>query len=213
MQLERAGQTYYYPSMRHPATLLFAILLVLLLAGCVSTTTTITIGENGSGSMRLEYVVDRSAYETGVFDSGGALPIPVARSDFENAAAAIDGIRLRQYRTTHGDDTVTVTATLSFDSIDALVSLFGPAWLTVTTDGTTTTWRQLLVPARDAAGESGYLAEDLDRYTMQFEIDPAPPIISVDGGSLVRNGDAAVAEISLGAIARGAQEQYLEVVW
>ena len=199
--------------MRRAIQLLMPVAVVFLLFGCLDSSTTVTIRSDGSGLLTLEYVIERVVFETGVFNSDGLLPIPVAEDDFVNATTSVDGIALRRYRLTEDDDTVTVRATITFDTTDALVTFLGDDWISIVASGDTTTWRQLLVPARSGAEGSAYLAEDLDQYTLRFEIDPDEPITSVQGGTLLRNGDAAVAEVSLGAIVRGAQAQYLEVVW
>ena len=206
-------QTYYYPLMRTLQKLALVLVTAVLLSSCLDTATHVAIESDGSGTLRLEYVVDRPVFETGVFDTGGPLPIPIRRSDFENAALGIDGLRLTRHRVDSGDEFVTVSAVLRFDTTDALVAFFGEQWLTVTQQGERTIWRQLLVPPRDAAEESRFLAEDLDRYTMVFEIDPAEPIVSVTGGESIDGGDSARVEISLGAIARSSEERFLEVVW
>jgi hypothetical protein len=198
--------------MRTLLKLVLLLLAAILLAGCLDTATHVSIGADGSGTLSLEYVVDRPVYETGLFDPAGPLPIPIRRVDFENAAAGIDGLRLTRHRVDSDDEFVTVTARLRFDTTDALVAFFGEEWLTVTTRGEQTVWRQLLVPSREAGEESRFLAEDLDGYTMLFEIDPDQPIVSVSGGELVGD-DSARVQITLGEIARGTQERYLEVVW
>ena len=206
-------QTYYYPLMRMIAKLVLAVAATALMTGCLDTATHVSIETDGSGTLRLEYVVDRPVYETGVFDPNGPLPIPIRRSDFENAAVGIDGLRLTRHRVDAGDEFVTVSAVLQFETTDALVEFFGEQWLTVTTQGERTVWHQLLVPPRDAGEESRFLADDLDRYTMLFEIDPPAPIVSVTGGEAIGDGNSARVEITLGAIARGTEERYLEVVW
>ena len=165
-------QTYYYPLMRTIAKLVLPVAAAVLLVGCLDTATYVSIGNDGSGTLRLEYVVDRPVYETGAFDDGGPLAIPIARSDFENATVAIEGLRLTRHRVDTDDEFVTVSATLRFDTTDALVAFFGDEWLTVTSDGERTVWRQLLVPGREAGEESRFLADDLDSYTMSFQIDP-----------------------------------------
>jgi hypothetical protein len=202
---------YYYPHMRRFS--IVTLLGLLLLAGCISTETDISISSDGSGTIEIVYQVDRMTYETGVFDDGGPGPIPLRRVDFQNAAAAVDGLRLRRYRSRTEDEIVTVTARLSFDTADALVSFIGEEYLEITSRGDRTTWRQVIIPEGLVPGEgAAALAADLEPYTISYRIDPDAPIISVSGGTLSGGDDAVEVEVTLGQMITG-DPLVLEVVW
>ncbi|MFW5741924.1 MAG: hypothetical protein ACOCW3_03265 [Spirochaetota bacterium] len=161
--------------------LLFAALVAL--SGCLSTETNVALDADGSGSLDLSYVVDRPAWDTGVFDdSDGARPVPVTRGEFERAAGLIEGLELRSHRISRTDEQVTVEARLRFDSPAALASLLGADALEIEVGENGGSWRYVVAPGGGADGEQAHLlADELAAYTLSFSLRTPAPVVATTG--------------------------------
>jgi len=184
----------------------------LALSGCISVDTSVTLRDDGSGTVGFVYTIDRAAWETGVFDdSDVARPVPVTKHEFETAALRIEGLRLRSYGQERDEETVTVRARLDFDSTEDLRSLLGASTLDV--DLRAGTWRQVIAPGDGAAGpEAAALAESLAGYRLDFLLTPPEPVTQTNG----ETGDEARTSrfsVSLGAVATAQDEIVWEVRW
>lgn len=189
----------------------------LLLTGCLSVDTTIELNRNGSGRIDLVYEIDRELYDLGVFDdTDNALPIPISREQFEDTAEMIPGLQLRRYRVREEIGTVTVTARLLFDSVEALNAWYGggASAISITEDGESTVWRQLLYPGGGSSGEAGTaLGDSLEGYRISYRLEPSSNVISAGIGEISENGKAALIEISLRDIVTAESPSYWEVTW
>ena len=195
---------------------LLVIVSGVILAGCLNVETTIDLNRDGSGRMDISYEIDADLYHLGVFDdSDVALPIPVSREDFKDTADRNPGLRLRRYRVREGDDTITVSARLRFDSVAALNEWYGSGdAVTMTQTADSTVWTQLISPGGGAAGRgSEALAESLGGYSLRFLLGTPAPITAVTGGQISDDGRTASFTISLGDIAMMEGPQYWEVRW
>ena len=189
---------------------------VLLLTGCLSVETTIELGDDGSGRLEIEYVIDTDLYDLGVFDNSDvALPIPVSRNEFRDIADRIPGLRLRSYRSREGDSTVTVTARLRFDSVEALNAWYGPSGsITVTERGGEFLWLQMVSPGSGSGDEgAAALAESLEGYSLTYRLRAPDRIVSVSEGEISADGRTAMMTVSLSAVAMMEDPRYWEVRW
>jgi hypothetical protein len=99
-------------------------LCAVALSSCVSVDSALTVRADGSGTLALAYRVSRSLADFGASgDSIRSVPLPVERSDFQQALAAAPGVRLERYRRSVGEKDVTVHATLAFDAVADLAKL------------------------------------------------------------------------------------------
>ena len=200
--------------MKYGLSLLVA---ALLLTGCLSVDTTIELNRDGSGRLDIAYEIDAELYDLGVFDdTDNALPVPISRDQFEDTVNRIPGLRLRRHRVREDIGVVTVTARLLFDSVDALNAWYGggSAAVSVTDEGESTLWRQLLYPGGGGAGEVGTaLGDSLEDYRISYRLEPPSDLISAGIGEMSDDGKAAFVEISLDEIVTAAVPSYWEVRW
>lgn len=207
---------YYYRCMVARALLRLGLVTVTvaILAGCLSTDTSVTLRSDGSGTVELTYRIARSAWDTGVFDdSDVARPIPVARGEFEEAAVQIEGLELISHRVSETDESVTVDARLDFDAPDALRRLLGAETLDITTGPDGGSWRQVVAAGRGSRGASASaLARDLEPFTMTFILDP-PGAVTATNGEMLRGGEAARFSIPLSDVVTASREIVWEVRW
>ncbi len=194
------------------APALAVFVLGVSLSSCLSTETTVTLRENGSGTVDFVYRIDREAWETGVFDdSDAARPIPVGRRDFDRAVLQIDGLRLRSHRISRGDDLVTVSARIDFAHLDALRALLGAVSLEVRLSEEDGLWRQVVAEGRGAP-QAQELARSLEGYELRFELRPPRPVVSA-GGQTVAGARAASFTVPLSEVAAATEPIIWEVRW
>ena len=207
---------YYYRRMQTlPRSARCALLLaaVLALSGCLSTQTDVALDADGSGSLDLSYVVDRHAWDTGVFDdSDGARPVPITRGEFEQTAGLIEGLELRSYRISRDDERVTVDARLRFDSPTALESLLGADALEIEVGENGGSWRYLVASGDESVGEQArLLADELAAYTLSFSLRTPAPVVATTGDT---DGERTASfSATLGEVATAVQPIVWEVRW
>lgn len=109
----------FYSLRCHLASLL--IVLSLLLLSCVGVSSKITLNQDGSGIIQMEYRISGELESMGKADGNDKwLPVPVGRADLERTAARVSGLSLVSYSTrVSGKDSVH-SAEFSFASIEAL---------------------------------------------------------------------------------------------
>lgn len=207
---------YYYRRMRslpRPVGLALLLAAVALLSGCISTETNVTLEADGSGTIDLTYLIDRDAWDTGVFDdSDAARPVPVVRAEFEQTAQMTEGLELRSHRISRGEDRVTVEARLRFDSPAALASLLGTETLEIELRDDGGSWRYLVAPGGGSTGEqAGLLADELSAYTLSFSL-RAPARVEATTGE-TEGERTATFTATLGEIASAREPIVWEVRW
>ncbi|MFW6289186.1 MAG: hypothetical protein ACOC2Q_05340 [Spirochaetota bacterium] len=197
---------------RRPRAILLVTITAALLSGCLSTDTAITLREDGSGSIELVYTIDRSAWETGVFDDSDlARPVPVTRHEFEEAALLIEGLMLRSHRTSETDESVVVSARLDFASVDDLRRFLGSESLEV--DPEAGLWHQTIAQGRGSGSpQAQSLAESLAGYELRFRLDP-PRSVRSTNGEVIDAGAAAAFALPFAQIVETREPIEWEVRW
>jgi len=97
------------------------IVLPLVLFSCVGVASRITLNNDGSGVIQLEYRISGELESMGKTDGNDKwLPIPVGRADLERTAARVSGLSLVSYSSrVSGKDSIH-SAEFSFTSVEAL---------------------------------------------------------------------------------------------
>ena len=96
--------------------------LVLTLSSCLGVNSNVTIRQNGSGTIQMEYRLSRMFEALGKLDGNEKqLPLPVSRTDFERTISRVPGLQLTSYATSQDQRDILVKAELSFANLDALI--------------------------------------------------------------------------------------------
>lgn len=202
------------PPMKHGLSVLLA---VMVLGGCFDVETSVVLGRDGGGHVDLVYRIDEELFRLGVFDDSlAALPVPLSREDFENAADGIPGLSVRRYRMIEEVGYVLVSARLMFDSVESLSMWYGGGTdaLSLSGDGSSSRWSQLIAPSGAARNEvSDSLAESLEGYGLRFELRPPERVRSANIGSVSSDGRVAVLELPLAEIVGTTSEIRWNVEW
>jgi hypothetical protein len=164
---------------------------IALLSSCIGIDSTLTIRDNGSGTLQLTYRISQLVAELGVSSTGKtAIPLPVSRPDFERSLAASNGkVRLTRFDRSEDEKDITIRAEISFDSLDALakVDAFHDAALTMGTDGPRRTFSQVVAraPKQPLSADSMRMLEALfDGYDLSFVLVAPQPIQDSTLGTL-----------------------------
>ncbi len=123
------------------------ILCTVVLCSCVGVESRLSIGNDGSGTLSLDYRVPREVAAYGRADDAGlAIPLPVDRADFLRAIEGIPGVRLTRYSRRASEDQIAIHALIAFRNLADLarVPALGDAGLSLVESGGTRTLTQVV---------------------------------------------------------------------
>jgi hypothetical protein len=129
---------------------LLACLCVSALCSCVSVESRLSIRNDGSGTLTLDYRIPRSAADLGrTPDKNAPVPLPVEKADFRRAIAGVSGVRLVRYSRRADDEDVTIHAELAFERLEDLAKVpsLRDAGLSLTERGGVRTLTQVVAGA------------------------------------------------------------------
>ncbi|MEW6564558.1 MAG: hypothetical protein AB1404_03555 [Spirochaetota bacterium] len=106
----------------------FSALIIVSLSSCIGVNSNVSIRQNGSGTIQLEYRLSRMFEALGKLDGNEKqLPLPVGRTDFERTVNRVPGLALTAYSISQDEKDLLVKAELSFTSLDALAGFLHAA--------------------------------------------------------------------------------------
>jgi hypothetical protein len=162
----------------------------LLLSSCLAIESRIAIRADGSGTLSLTYRVSQFVADLGRSSADkSVVPLPVYREDFERGLRGVQGVTLKSFRRSVDEKDITISAELSFDSVDSLdrIAAFRDAPAHLTSSGGRHTFSQLVVK-----GATGDLSEDtlqmidtfFDGYAVTLTVEAPSPVQSHSLGAL-----------------------------
>jgi len=102
--------------------LILSMFIVIVFSSCIGLYSTVSIRQNGSGTIQLEYRLSRMFEALGKLDGNEKqLPLPVSRTDFERTINRVPGLSLTSYTLNQDQKDVIVKAELAFTNIEALI--------------------------------------------------------------------------------------------
>jgi hypothetical protein len=196
------------------------ILSSVLLVSCIGVDSKLTIRDNGSGTLRLDYRVSQLVADLGSSASDkGVVPLPLARADFERALESSQGkVRLTRFDRLENEKDITIRAELSFDSVDSLaqVDAFRDAELKLATDGARHSFSQLIAhaPTPPATEDSLRMIDAFfDGYDLTFVIEAPQPIQLSSLGSLSADKRVLTYTTSIKDVMRAKGDIILSASW
>jgi hypothetical protein len=146
------------------------ILLVCLCVGalcsCIDVESRLSVRNDSSGTLSLEYRIPRSAGDVGrTPDKSGSMPLPVEKADFLRAIDGIPGLRLARYTRRVDEENVTIHAEVAFKRLTDLakVPALSDAGLAFVENGGRRTLTQVVAgsPESPATAESLAMIDSL----------------------------------------------------
>jgi len=191
-----------------------------LLVSCVGIDSTLTIRDNGSGTLVLTYRVSQLVADLGDSRSEkGIVPLPLSRSDFERSLEGAKGkVRLARFDRSENEKDITIRAEISFESIDSLsqVEAFRDAELTATSSGSRHTFSQLIAHApEEPVSEDTLRMIDsfFDGYNLTFAIEVPQPIQVNSLGTVSANKRVLTYTTNIKDIERAKSDIVLSLGW
>ena len=192
----------------------------LLLLSCVGIDSRLTVRDNGSGTLALTYRVSQLIANLGASSSEkGVVPLPLSKSDFERSLESSNGkVRLTRFSRSENEKDITVSAELSFDSLDALsqVDAFRSQDLKFGTDGSQRTFSELIAraPGRPVTEDSLRMIDAFfTGYDLTFTIEAPQPIKLNSIGTLSDDKRTLTYSTSIKDLVRAKSDVILSVGW
>ncbi|MDR2158798.1 MAG: hypothetical protein LBP23_01885 [Treponema sp.] len=97
------------------------VLCLVMLGSCIGVRADISLRDNGSGRLTLEYRINRSLDALGRLDGNERWPtVPAGRADFERSLQRLPGMRLVSFSAVEEGSVMLIRAALEFDNLEAL---------------------------------------------------------------------------------------------
>jgi hypothetical protein len=189
--------------MTRGGTLLAILGAALGLGSCVGLDASVSIAEDGSGSIEIQYAVPVLLAPLGSLDPNERIiPLPVSRESFDGAIRGAEGISILTYSRADGLDEVRVAVSLSFADIGALAACLDPGGSRIRySEAAGTRSLRILVSTGDAAGDPRLVALSgaaFAKYRMSLTLRLAVPLKSSGVAAVSADGRQAV--FSIGAV-------------
>jgi hypothetical protein len=102
--------------------------MTLFFSSCIGVKTNITIRDNGTGTIEIEYRISRVMESLGKLDGNeGWPPLPVGKADFERTITRIDGLRLNSFSARDDEKDRVIRVRMDFSTPDALTGFLDAA--------------------------------------------------------------------------------------
>jgi len=200
--------------------LLLPLGFVIFLTSCIDIETSITLQEDGSGTVTMSYFISKMVMELGRLDEEDPfVPLPVSGADFTATAAIVPGLELISVKENEDAKDNYIEAELEFDSIEALSSFLSPdreGDPAVTVEGGSTIFRYTLFMAteEDINQQSMDLIESFfTEDAVSLTIEAPARITSVSHGEITGNGEKAEYSITIAEIFQRNEDIIWEVRW
>jgi hypothetical protein len=190
---------------------LLTTLSVLSLCSCIGIHSQISLGRDGSGTLRLDYRISR------FFKEGRNLPLPVSRDELQRAVEATPGLKLEVVSEREDDQDCYIAARIGFDRVDALNALASQPGLSYAVQENSYTFRQRVYAGQPAGGisaESLKLIETFFQgYELFFELNAPAPIKAHTLGELSEDGRSVRYKTTIAELLKQKDEVAMEVTW
>jgi hypothetical protein len=195
------------------------LLCSIALFSCISIDTEIELKQDGSGTVRLSYTVDKMLVDVGSFDDGSSvIPLPVDEENFRISAAAVPGLSMNSFSQDENDTEIYIDAVLDFSSVEALntfISAAEDSIVYVSEDGKSV-YRHTIFRAPEGGTDEETLAfadSFFSDYELSFRLKSPAAIQSVNRGSIGDEPDSAHYRIPLNELLRTEETIIWEVSW
>jgi hypothetical protein len=197
------------------------LVILFLVSSCISIDTKLTIEEDGSGKVELNYSVSRMVTNLGKLDEeDDFLPLPLTEKDFLATAAMIQGLEVESFKIEENEEGVDINVLLSFDTIEALSQLIAleeeePS-VTLVSEGGRKKFSYIIyrLPEEPINEDSLQMINTFfARDYLAFELIPPDSVLSVNSGEISENGKSARFRIDLTELYNRNTDVIWEVQW
>ena len=102
---------------------LFSFLVIILMGSCFGLNMDITLNQNGSGTITLEYQISKSLDSLGKLDGNEKWnTIPLGKADFERTIDRLPDIKMLSFSTKENEKNIVIQTKLEFSSLNGLLA-------------------------------------------------------------------------------------------
>jgi hypothetical protein len=195
------------------------ILAVVLLSSCIGIDSQITLQNDGSGTMLLNYRISQLMKNLDVAKSDWHLPLPVSREDFQRTVDSISGLKLLSLTQREDERDVLIDARLAFTGVQAINSLGreGQIELSFSNEGDLHVFRQQIYRGRgleEISPESLQMIQTFfEGYELSYRVTAPAAIKRHSLGELSEDQRSVSYKTSVADLLKSGEKQVLVVAW
>jgi hypothetical protein len=199
--------------------LLLPVLVVACLTSCIGIDTQISLRDDGSGSLQLDYRISQFMKNLDVAKSDWRLPLPVSREDFQRTVGSIPGLKLVSLAQKEDERDVFISSKVDFDSVEAVNGLGkeGQIGLSYLKEGDLHVFRQQIYRGKSLEGisaESLRMVETFfEGYDLSYRVLAPVKIKSHSLGELSEDKRSVSYRTTIADLLKNGETKTLEVAW
>jgi hypothetical protein len=199
--------------------LLLPILAVALLSSCIGIDSQITLQNDGSGTLLLNYRISQFMKNLDAGKSDSLLPLPVSRDDFQRTVDTVPGLKLISLSQRENERDVLIDSRIAFTGIQALNSLGkdGQIELSLSNEGGLHVFRQQIYRGRSLepiSQESQQMIETFfEGYDLSYRVTAPAVIVRYSLGELSEDKRSVSYKTTVAELLKSGEKQVLEVAW
>ena len=199
--------------------LLLPILAMVLLSSCIGIDSQISLQNDGSGTLLLNYRISQLMKNLDVAKSDWHLPLPVSREDFQRTVDSISGLKLLSLAQREDERDVLIDARLGFTGVQAINSLGkeGQIELSFSNEGGLHVFRQQIYRGRsleEISPESLQMIQTIfEGYELSYRVTAPAAIKRHSLGELSGDQRSVSYKTSVAELLKSGEKQVLEVAW
>jgi hypothetical protein len=199
--------------------LLLPILAVALLGSCIGIDSQITLQNDGSGTLLLNYRISQLMKNLDAGKSDSILPLPVSREDFQRTVDSVSGLKLISLSQRENERDVLIDARIAFTGIQALngIGKEGQIELSFSSEGNLHVFRQQIYRGRgleQISQESLQMIETFfEGYDLSYRVTAPAAIVRHSLGELSEDRRSVSYKTSVADLLKSGEKQVLEVAW
>jgi hypothetical protein len=199
--------------------LLLPVLASMLLWSCIGIDSQITLRDDGSGTLQLDYRISQFMKNLDVAKSDWRLPLPVSREDFQRTVGSIPGLRLVSLDQREDEKDVLIAARIEFTSVGAIndIGKEGQIELSYSNEGDLHVFRQQVYRGgglEEISQESLQMVETFfEGYDLTYRIS-APEVIKRHSlGELSEDKRSVSYHTTIADLLKSGEKKVLEIAW
>jgi len=154
---------------------IFILLLLLLLSSCFGASADIVLNSNGSGTITLEYQINKSLNSLGELDGNERWKtIPVGMADFQRTLDRLPEMKLLSFTSKENGKNIVISAKMEFSSIRGLFAFLDASGSSSSFTGDARSGSIILTLNKDSASDNAvfneFLASICEGYSVRMSM-------------------------------------------
>lgn len=195
-------------------------ILIVIFSSCIDLQSNISLNNDGSGTLELEYEISRKTAHLGRLDENDpSIPLPVNRDDFERTVAVIDGMTLTSFSLEETDDFVRIAAVVTFSNVEQISRFLGndtEEVIALNQSGGETVFQYTIYEKMDESIDEEtllMLETFFQGYELSFALTPPRQPKQLNRGEISDNGRIATYTVSLVDLFKNNETVVWNIIW